>query len=104
MELAVKAGFDVRVVALPPGVDPADEPKGFEAKLEGYIGQCLELVDEHPDAMAFLSDSARTLWPKSGVTVRRQTMIDLARSVMAAAPGRRRGQSGVNTDIAAASL
>src|SRR3954453_18623589 len=28
---------------------------GSEAKLEAYIGQCLGLVDEHPDAMAFLS-------------------------------------------------
>ncbi len=33
MEIAVRAGFDVRVVALPPGVDPADEPHGFEDKL-----------------------------------------------------------------------
>src|SRR3954470_17286431 len=36
-----------------------DSATGFDAKLEGYVGQCLELVDEHPDAMAFLSDSAR---------------------------------------------
>jgi DNA primase len=34
MELAVAAGFDVRVVALPPGVDPADEPAGFEERLQ----------------------------------------------------------------------
>jgi DNA primase len=33
MELAVAMGFDVRVVALPPGVDPADAPEGFEDKL-----------------------------------------------------------------------
>jgi hypothetical protein len=33
MELAVAQGFDVRVVALPPGVDPADEPQGFEDRL-----------------------------------------------------------------------
>ncbi len=33
MELAVRQGFDVRVVALPPGVDPADDPGGFERKL-----------------------------------------------------------------------
>jgi AcrR family transcriptional regulator len=31
----------------------------FDGKLEGYIGQVLALVDEHPEAMAFLSDSAR---------------------------------------------
>ena len=33
MELAVAQGFDVRVVALPPGVDPADDPAAFEAQL-----------------------------------------------------------------------
>jgi len=33
MELAVGQGFDVRVVALPPGVDPADDPTGFDRKL-----------------------------------------------------------------------
>ena len=33
MELAVSHGFDVKVVALPPGIDPADDPAGFEAKL-----------------------------------------------------------------------
>jgi DNA primase len=33
MDLAVAQGFDVRVVALTPGVDPADDPTGFEAKL-----------------------------------------------------------------------
>jgi DNA primase len=33
MELALAQGFDVRVVALPPGVDPADEPEGFERHL-----------------------------------------------------------------------
>ena len=33
MELAVKHGFDVKVVALPPGVDPADDPSGFEDRL-----------------------------------------------------------------------
>jgi hypothetical protein len=40
MELAVLQGFDVNVVALPPGVDPADEPAEFEARLaaaEPYV-------------------------------------------------------------------
>jgi DNA primase len=34
MELAVAQGFDVNVVALPPGIDPADDPAGFEARLK----------------------------------------------------------------------
>jgi TetR/AcrR family transcriptional regulator, repressor of fatR-cypB operon len=62
--------------------------KTFEAKLEGYIGQVLELVDEDPEAMAFLSNSARALWPKAGPTVRQKTMIGRARSLMSAAPDR----------------
>jgi DNA primase len=33
MELAASQGFDVRVVALEPGVDPADDPGGFETRL-----------------------------------------------------------------------
>jgi DNA primase len=40
MELAVAQGFDVNVVALPSGVDPADDPDGFEARLasaEPYV-------------------------------------------------------------------
>ena len=73
----------------------------FDAKLDGYIGQMLELVDEHPEAMAFLADSARVLWPKAGAAVRRHTMIGLARDLMSQAPrsGRR---GGVNADLAAA--
>ena len=69
--------------------------KSFDEKLEGYIGQFLELVDEHPETVAFLSDSARVLWPKAGPTVRRQTMIGLARSLMSKAPRSRRGRSAV---------
>jgi TetR/AcrR family transcriptional regulator, repressor of fatR-cypB operon len=81
-----------------------EEAASFEAKLEGYIGQVLELVDQHPDAMAFLSDSARVLWPQAGPAVRRHTMIGLARSLMTAAPPPRSGRSAINPDVAAASL
>ena len=76
---------------------------GFGDKLKGYIGQWLELVDEHPEVVAFLSDSARVLWPKAGPAVRQQTMIGLARSLMIKAQTRR-GTSAVNPDVAAASL
>jgi DNA primase len=40
MEIAAQQGFDIKVVALPPGVDPADDPGGFEARLraaESYL-------------------------------------------------------------------
>jgi hypothetical protein len=33
MELALQQGFEVRVVALPKGRDPADDPGGFEERL-----------------------------------------------------------------------
>jgi DNA primase len=40
MDLAIKQGFDVNVVALPPGLDPADNPTGFHEQLaaaEPYV-------------------------------------------------------------------
>ena len=76
----------------------------FDDKLDGYIGQVLELVDEHPDAMAFLSENARVLWPKSGAAVRRRTMIGLARSLMDAAPRSSPVGRRIQADVAAASL
>jgi DNA primase len=33
MELAAGQGFEVKIVALAPGIDPADDPAGFEARL-----------------------------------------------------------------------
>jgi AcrR family transcriptional regulator len=78
--------------------------KSFDGKLKGYIEEWLTLVDEHPEVVAFLSDSARTLWPKASPAVRRHTMIGLARSIALEAPGIRRDTSGTKADIAAASL
>jgi AcrR family transcriptional regulator len=75
----------------------------FDEKLERYVGEVLALVDEHPEAMAFLSENARVLWPKAGPAVQRHTMIGLARSLMSAAPHARHA-SAVHPDIAAASL
>jgi DNA primase len=52
MELAVAAGFDVRVVALPPGVDPAEAAEGFEERLgsaAGYLPRRTRLeIDRAP--------------------------------------------------------
>src|SRR5574338_1282289 len=76
----------------------------FADKLERYIGEWLDLVDEHPDVIAFLSDSARTLWPRAGATVRRQTVIGLARSIAADAPRRRAGSRTRDPDVLAAAL
>jgi DNA primase len=37
MELAVREGFTVRVVALPPGTDPADDPDAFRERLASPV-------------------------------------------------------------------
>jgi AcrR family transcriptional regulator len=76
----------------------------FDEKLDAYVGCWLDLLDEDPEVLAFLSDSARVLWPKAKSTLRRKTMIGLARSLVLAAPGVRRASSGVDPDVAAASV
>jgi DNA primase len=48
MELATAAGLDVRVVSLPPGVDPADQPEGFEERLAGVVA--------HPELVRVLGE------------------------------------------------
>jgi AcrR family transcriptional regulator len=78
--------------------------RGFEQKLDRYVGQWLDLVDEYPEVVAFLSDSARVLWPKASPKVRRQTMIKLARSLAIEAERSHRRRSAINPDVAAASL
>jgi DNA primase len=50
MELAVTLGFEVRVVALPRGKDPADDPAGFEERLgaaEPYAVHRVRLELDH---------------------------------------------------------
>src|SRR5947207_7066755 len=53
MDLAAAQGFDVRVVALPPGTDPADAAEGFEerlAKAESYVFYRVRLeLERAPD-------------------------------------------------------
>jgi DNA primase len=53
MELAAAQGFDVRVVTLSAGTDPADEPEGFEERLaraESYLGYRVRLeIEQSPD-------------------------------------------------------
>src|SRR5206468_11219834 len=53
MDLAAAQGFDVRVVALPPGTDPADAAQGFERRLansESYVLYRVRLeLDRAPD-------------------------------------------------------
>ena len=44
MELATTLGFDVRVVSLPKGQDPADAPAGFEERLSGAASYVVHRV------------------------------------------------------------
>ena len=77
---------------------------GFDAKLDAFVASWLELLDEEPEAIAFLSDSARVLWPRARASVRRRTMIGLARSLAREAKGVGRSSGGVDPDVAAASV
>ena len=53
MELAVAKGFDVQVVALPKGTDPADDPDAFEQRLHAPVSYPVHRVrlehDRAPD-------------------------------------------------------
>lgn len=77
---------------------------GFEAKLSAYVAAWLELLDAEPEALAFLADSARVLWPRASATLRRKSMIRLARSLVEESPRVRTSAGGVDPDVAAASL
>jgi DNA primase len=45
MELAVRSGFEVRIVPLPAGQDPADAVDGFEALLDASVGYLRHRVE-----------------------------------------------------------
>ena len=76
----------------------------FDGKLDAYLTQWLELADEHPEVLAFLSDSARALWTKAGATVRKRSMISLAYTLVAEAPRTRGRSPAPNHDLKAAAL
>ncbi|HEY9429647.1 MAG TPA: helix-turn-helix domain-containing protein [Gemmatimonadaceae bacterium] len=77
----------------------------FDEKLEAYVERWLQFLDEEPEVIAFLSDSARALWPRAKRTVRRRTMIGLARSLALESPGvRKAAAGGIDPDVAAASI
>jgi len=44
MELAVKQGFDVKIVTLPKGTDPADDPAAFEQQLRAPVSYAVHRV------------------------------------------------------------
>jgi AcrR family transcriptional regulator len=77
---------------------------GFDAKLNAYVGRWLEFLDEDPDVIAFLSDSARVLWPRTKRRLRRKTMIGLARELVLESPRSCKATGGIDPDVAAASV
>jgi AcrR family transcriptional regulator len=76
----------------------------FEDKLEAYVAAWIELLDTEPEVLAFLADSARVLWPRARASVRRRTMIGLARTLVEAAPRVRASRGAIDADVAAASM
>jgi AcrR family transcriptional regulator len=76
----------------------------FDGKLDGYIATWLELYDEEPEVLAFLSDSARVLWPQANAATKRRTMIGLARRLMTEAPTVGPAGGQIDLDVAAAAL
>ena len=81
-----------------------DTRGGFDEQLGAYVGAWLDLYDEAPDVLAFLSDSARALWPRANPTIQRKTMIGLARRLVAEAPGVGSGDGQVDVHVAVAAL
>ncbi len=107
MALAVERGFDVKVVPLPAGIDPADDPSGFDARLAGAVPYLLyrtrieieraddresafrtvkALLDEAPESPE-RQDAWRYANDKLGMTVQLRAAASTAR---AAAPASQR--------------
>jgi DNA primase len=67
-----RPGFDVRVVTLPPGSDPADEPEGFEERLaraESYLGYRVRLeIDRAPRPAGGVRPRARGAFALRGLS------------------------------------
>ncbi|TAK18995.1 MAG: TetR/AcrR family transcriptional regulator [Myxococcaceae bacterium] len=77
--------------------------EGFDAKLDAYVGRYLALLDESPEAMLFLNDHLRILWPHASPGLRRRSILAQARSLMLEARKEGRMRS-VDPDLAAAAV
>jgi DNA primase len=82
MELAVKQGFDVRVVALPKGEDPADAPDSFAARLgtaESYLPYRVRVtLDRTPDRQEAFVRAREILAPFEDSPERQEALRILA--------------------------
>ena len=110
MELAIEQGFDVRVVALPPGLDPADTAGRFDellARAESYLGYRMRLeIDRAEDRQeAFVR--VRELLGRFEDSPERQAAmrvaadrLDLPKDTQAGlAPARRRSTGSVSAKL-----
>ena len=107
MELAVRQGFDVRVVALPPGKDPADAPDTFAARLgaaESYLYYRVRITLERtPDRQEAFVSAREILATVEDSPERQEALrlladrLDLPRETLAGlapAPARRAAAGG----------
>ncbi len=111
MELAVRQGFDVRVVALPKGEDPADAPGSFAARLgsaESYLHYRVRITLERAaDRQEAFVRAREILAPFEDSPERQEALrlladrLDLPRETLAGlAPTRARFGSGASVPVA----
>jgi hypothetical protein len=103
MDLAAAQGFDVRIVALPPGADPADQADGFERRLataDSYVVYRVRLeLDRAPDRQEAFVHAREVLARFEDSPERQQAQrlvadrLDLPRETQAGLVPRRRGQA-----------
>jgi DNA primase len=104
MELATVQGFELRVVTLPPGLDPADIPGGFEGRLqtaESYLGYRVRLeVERAPDRQEAFVRAREVLAPFEDSPERQSALrfladrLDLPRDTLAGLAPRARASTG----------
>jgi DNA primase len=102
MDLAAAQGFDVRVVVLPPGTDPADAAEGFEERLanaESYVLYRVRLeLDRAPDRQEAFVHAREILSRFEDSPERQQALrlvadrLDLPRETQAGLVPRRAGR------------
>ena len=122
MELAADRGFEIRVVTLPPGTDPADDPAGFEERLpraESYVGyrvrleleraedpqrgfeRVKELLDRFPDSPE-RQEAWRYANDKLGMTIQIQARASTTRAGTAVSPRVLQAGERLERDVLAA--
>jgi DNA primase len=110
MELATGQGFDVRVVALPPGQDPADAPEGFADRLqdaESYLHYRVRLeIERAADRQEAFVRAREVLGRAEDSPERQEAMrllqdrLDLPKETLAGiAPSRGRAVAAASTRL-----